>query len=242
MLFALGAAASWAFYILASARVGREFPKLDGLALAMTVGALHRAAVRDRGCRVPPCCGPSILALGAAVAVLSSTIPYAFELIALRRLPAAAFAILMSLAPATAALAGFVLLGQELTWLELVGIALVIAASIGAVRSSNRAAHDPLPSPDSSRGRLRGSQRQVLVHERDRHPALADAGRHALDRAGAHIARGEDPGAVVSSANGSRDGVHAPDRRGLRTGEHVAVRVARDARPAARRSRHPPRS
>ena len=40
VLFALGAAASWAFYILASARVGREFPKLDGLALAMTVGAV----------------------------------------------------------------------------------------------------------------------------------------------------------------------------------------------------------
>lgn len=79
-----------------------------------------------------------LVALGAKVAVLSSTIPYAFELIALRRLPAAAFAILMSLAPATAALAGYVLLGQHLTWLEVVGIALVILASIGAVRSSTR--------------------------------------------------------------------------------------------------------
>ena len=83
-----------------------------------------------------------LLALGAAVAVLSSTIPYALELIALRRLPAAAFAILMSLAPATAALAGFVLLGQHLAWLEVVGIALVILASIGAVRSSTRAARE----------------------------------------------------------------------------------------------------
>ena len=80
--------------------------------------------------------------------MLSSTIPYALELIALRRLPAAAFAILMSLAPATAALAGFLLLGQELAWLEILGIALVIAASIGAVRSSSRAAREtaePLP-------------------------------------------------------------------------------------------------
>jgi inner membrane transporter RhtA len=139
VIFALGAAASWAFYILASARVGREFPKLDGLALAMTVGALLALpfGIVDAGGALLRI---DLVALGAAVAVLSSTIPYALELFALRRLPAAAFAILMSLAPATAALAGFVLLGQHLTWLELVGIALVIVASIGAVRASTRAA------------------------------------------------------------------------------------------------------
>lgn len=141
VLFALGAAASWAFYILASARVGRAFPKLDGLALAMAVGAVISLpfGIVDAG---PALLQLQLVALGAAVAVLSSTIPYAFELIALRRLPASAFAILMSLAPATAALAGFVLLGQQLAWLELVGIGLVIAASIGAVRASARAARD----------------------------------------------------------------------------------------------------
>lgn len=139
VLFALGAAASWAFYILASARVGRDFPKLDGLALAMAVGAVLALpwGIVDAGAALLRW---EIIALGAAVAILSSTIPYAFELIALRRLPAAAFAILMSLAPATAALAGFVFLGQNLSWLEVAGIALVIAASIGAVRSSARAA------------------------------------------------------------------------------------------------------
>lgn len=141
VLFALGAAASWAFYILASARVGREFPRLDGLALAMAIGAVVMLplGIWDAGGALLRL---DLLALGAAVAVLSSTIPYALELIALRRLPAAAFAILMSLAPATAALAGFVLLGQRLAWLEMVGIALVIAASIGAVRSSARAARE----------------------------------------------------------------------------------------------------
>ncbi len=139
VLFALGAAASWAFYILASARVGREFPKLDGLALAMTVGALIALpfGIMDAGTALLRL---DLLALGAAVAILSSTIPYALELIALRRLPAAAFAILMSLAPATAAIAGYVILGQELSWLELLGIALVITASIGAVRASTVAA------------------------------------------------------------------------------------------------------
>lgn len=141
VLFALGAAASWAFYILASARVGSAFPKLDGLALAMTVGALVALpfGIADAGTGLLRI---EIVALGVAVAVLSSTIPYAFELIALRRLPAAAFAILMSLAPATAAIAGFVFLGQHLSWLEIAGIALVIGASIGAVLSSARAARE----------------------------------------------------------------------------------------------------
>ena len=144
VLFALGAAASWAFYILASARVGREFPGLDGLALAMTAGALLALpfGILSAGSAL---LRPDLLALGAAVAVLSSTIPYALELIALRRLPAAVFAILMSLSPATAALAGWLLLGQQLAWLELIGIALVITASIGAVRSSNRAAARSAP-------------------------------------------------------------------------------------------------
>jgi inner membrane transporter RhtA len=139
VLFALGAAASWAFYILASARVGREFPRLDGLAIAMAVGALIALpfGIADAGVAL---LRVDLLALGAAVAVLSSTIPYAFELIALRRLPAAVFAVLMSLAPATATLAGFVFLGQRLSWLELAGVGLVIAASIGAVLSSARAA------------------------------------------------------------------------------------------------------
>ena len=137
----VGAAGSWAFYILASARVGRAFPKLEGLALAMTIGALIAVpfGVADAGVALLRI---EVVALGAAVAVLSSTIPYALELVALRRLPAAVFAILMSLAPATAALAGFIFLGQHMTWLEILGIALVIAASIGAVRSSALAARE----------------------------------------------------------------------------------------------------
>jgi len=138
VLFALGAAASWAFYIVSSARVGRAFPKLDGLALAMAVGAVISlpVGIADAG---PALLRPEILGLGAAVAVLSSTIPYALELLALRRLPASAFAVMMSLAPATAAIAGWLLLGQDLIWLEMLGIGLVIAASIGAVLAAARA-------------------------------------------------------------------------------------------------------
>lgn len=150
VVFALGAAVSWALYILASARVGREFPRLDGLALAMAVGAVIVLpfGIWQAGSAL---LRVDILALGAAVALLSSTIPYALELVALRRLPASAFAILMSLGPATASIAGFLLLGQHLSWLEIVGIALVIAASIGAVLAAARrgaAARHPGPDAD----------------------------------------------------------------------------------------------
>lgn len=137
--FALGAAASWALYILASSRAGAAFPRLDGLAIAMVVGAVLSLpfGLADAGAAL---LRPEILGLGAAVALLSSTLPYAFELVALRRLPAAAFAILMSLAPAVATLAGWALLGQHLAGLEVLGVALVVVASIGAVRAAGRRA------------------------------------------------------------------------------------------------------
>jgi inner membrane transporter RhtA len=132
VLFALGAAASWAGYILASARVGRDFTGLDGLALAMAFGALLSLpfGIADAGSALLRI---DLIALGAAVAVLSSTIPYALEMLALRRLAPAVFGILMSLGPAIASLAGFVLLGQHLSALEIAGIALVVVASAGAV-------------------------------------------------------------------------------------------------------------
>ena len=135
VLFAFGAGAAWAGYILLSARTGQHFPRFDGLAIAMTVGAL---AALPFGITVTGAAlfHPQILLLGAAVALLSSTLPYAFELLALRRLPAATFAILMSLAPAIATLAGLVILHQRFTAVGAVAIGLVIVASIGAVRSA----------------------------------------------------------------------------------------------------------
>jgi inner membrane transporter RhtA len=80
---------------------------------------------------------PVVLLLGLAVAMLSSAIPYALELLALRRLAAASFSILMSLAPAIAALAGALVLGQGLTLISSIAILLVVVASAGAVRSAS---------------------------------------------------------------------------------------------------------
>ncbi|WP_326753344.1 EamA family transporter [Streptomyces hirsutus] len=132
--FALGAGVMWAAYIVFSARTGRRFPQADGLALAMGVAALVflPLGIAESGTKL---LDPTTLALGAAVAVLSSVLPYTLELLALRRLPASTFAILMSLEPAIAAAAGFLILSQALTLTESAAIALVIAASMGAVRT-----------------------------------------------------------------------------------------------------------
>jgi inner membrane transporter RhtA len=132
--FALGAGAMWAAYIVFSARAGRRFPQADGLALAMAVGALLflPLGIAESGTKLAD---PVTLGLGAAVALLSSVLPYTLELLALRRLPASTFAILMSLEPALAATAGFLILDQALSATEAAAIALVVAASMGAVRT-----------------------------------------------------------------------------------------------------------
>ncbi|MFH9606052.1 EamA family transporter [Streptomyces sp. NPDC017448] len=132
--FALGAGAMWAAYIVFSARTGRRFPQADGLALAMVVAAVLSLplGVMESGAKLTV---PSTVALGAAVAVLSSVLPYTLELMALRRLPAPTFAVMMSLEPAIAAGAGFLILDQALSTTDALAIALVIGASIGAVRS-----------------------------------------------------------------------------------------------------------
>ncbi|GLW90632.1 membrane protein [Actinokineospora globicatena] len=136
--FALGAAALWAAYILLSARTGSHFPKADGLALAMGVAATLALpiGIADAGSSL---LDPVTLGLGALVALLSSVVPYTLELLALRKLPSSTFAILVSLTPAVAATAGYLVLGQSLNAADLIAIALVVTASAGAVRSSRPA-------------------------------------------------------------------------------------------------------
>jgi inner membrane transporter RhtA len=138
---ALFAGCLWAAYILLSARVGQVFPGGSGLALAMVVAAvlLCPVGVADAGADLFV---PWILAAGAAVAILSSAIPYSLELEALRRIPPGVFGVLMSLEPAVAALAGFVVLGEELVARELVAILLVVAASAGAASGAKVAPRD----------------------------------------------------------------------------------------------------
>lgn len=130
VLLAALAAACWACYILLSRRMGRQGSGLAGLTLATAFGALIMIGPGFLAAGTA-LWKPSTLAVGVAVGVLSSAIPYSLDLLALRHLPTAVFGVLTSLNPAVAALAGFVVLHQKLPPVELAGIALVMAASAG---------------------------------------------------------------------------------------------------------------
>ena len=129
---ALLAGGFWAAYIVLAARVGRGFSGGQGLALAMAVAAVVLVPVGVAG-GGGALGHPGLLAVGLAVAVLSSAIPYSLELEALRRLQRGTFGVLMSLEPAVAALVGLAVLGQDLSATEVAAIALVVAASAGAL-------------------------------------------------------------------------------------------------------------
>jgi inner membrane transporter RhtA len=137
--FALLAGCFWAAYIVLSARVGRGFSGGHGLALAMAVAAIVLLPVGVAG-GGGALGRPGLLATGLAVAVLSSAIPYSLELEALRRLPKGTFGVLMSLEPAVAALVGLAALGQDLSATEVVAVALVVAASAGALGTAQASA------------------------------------------------------------------------------------------------------
>ncbi|MGZ4450474.1 MAG: EamA family transporter [Nocardioides sp.] len=141
--FAVLAGAAWAAYILLSAETGRRWPGLDGLAVASVVATvlLTPVALHHGGGRLDD---GRLLALGAAVGLLSSVIPYSCELVALRSIRPATFGVLMSLEPAAAALAGIVVLGELLGAVQWLAMACVVAASVGATRSG-RTLREPVP-------------------------------------------------------------------------------------------------
>src|SRR4029078_13708190 len=136
LLLILAAGASWAFYIVLAQRATRIFDGSTGLALAAAVAWLMPLAPALSETRPGDLLAPGALAVGLAIAVLSSVIPYSLESESLRRMPANVFGVLMSLEPAVAALAGFVVLGQHLSARDLVAIGLVICARGGGTRAS----------------------------------------------------------------------------------------------------------
>ncbi len=135
IVLALTAAAFWAAYILLSARVGSRHQGLAPLALALSFSALLLlpVGVATGGTDLLL---PAVLATGLAVGLLSSAIPYGLELEALRRISSSVFGVLMSLEPAVAALVGFVGLSQGLSATDVLAIAMVVAASLGALRGA----------------------------------------------------------------------------------------------------------
>jgi inner membrane transporter RhtA len=142
VLYALGAAVGWGCYILLTQRVGDEVAGLSGLAVSMPVAAL--TATIAVGPAVLPNVTVDLLVVGIGLAVLLPMVPFALEMLALRRLTAAAFGTLMSLEPAFAMIVGLIMLRQVPAPWGVIGMCFVVAAGVGAARTGARSA--PVPA------------------------------------------------------------------------------------------------
>jgi inner membrane transporter RhtA len=136
VLFAFGAGTGWAIYIVLTKKIGASFKGLEGLSMSLMVAAVVATPLGFSGA-VPKLDAYGLIEM-AGLAVLVPLLPYTLELIALRRMPTASFGILMSLEPAIAAVAGFIILAQPMTLLQMAGTALVVAASAGATFSARQ--------------------------------------------------------------------------------------------------------
>ena len=143
VLFALGAGACWALYIVfgqrAGGHLGTQTVALGSIISAVLVvpfGLLHAG---------PIVFSRQVLLSGLAVAVLSTALPYTLEMFALTRMPTRTFGVLMSLEPAVGALSGLLLLGERLTRAQSAAILLVMAASAGATITAHRSVPAPVP-------------------------------------------------------------------------------------------------
>ncbi len=135
-ILALFAGACWGLYIILGEKLGSVTPGALGLTIAMSVGGLLLTPVEITQVQSWTNILPA-LPFAIAIAVLSSIIPYSFEIEALRRLPPKVFGILMSIEPAFAAVIGYLVLGEQLTLWQCVAIGAVMTASFGAARSAS---------------------------------------------------------------------------------------------------------
>lgn len=131
LVLSLSAATFWALYILLAKRaVGGHDPlgvttlMLAGSAIILTP-VLLATGIKVGG-------HGHAIALGALVALMSSALPYFLEMVALRRVRASTYGVLLSIEPAAAAVAGFVVLSQRLSLVEIGAMAAVMAAAAGA--------------------------------------------------------------------------------------------------------------
>jgi inner membrane transporter RhtA len=169
--FALGAAACWAAYILLTQKMGDALSGIGGLAISMPVAAV--VATLLVGHEVVARLTPQLLLYGLGLAVLLPVVPFALEMLALRRLTTGAFGTLMALEPGFALVIGFAALGQVPGPVAVLGVGLVVTAGVGAERSGARTPSGSVERSDHpSRGPV----------EDPAYAAPEPAGRSAADR------------------------------------------------------------
>jgi inner membrane transporter RhtA len=143
--YALGAALMWGTYIVFGKRVGHlhagqsvSLGLLMAAAVVVPVGAVHAGAAL---------LSPAVWGVGLVVAVMSSAIPISLEMMALKRLPKAAFGIMLSMEPAVAALLAMALLQEHLTADQWLAIGLIVSASMGTAITAGKRAAPAQPQP-----------------------------------------------------------------------------------------------
>ena len=138
VMLALAAGACWAGYILFGKKTNTQSSGGITVALGMTVAALVLVPVGavTQGMAL---LSWDVLPLGFLVGILSSAIPYSLEMVALRNMTSQNFSVFMSMEPAIAALAGFLILAELLTLWQWLAIGLVIVASLGSSLTSSQA-------------------------------------------------------------------------------------------------------
>jgi inner membrane transporter RhtA len=164
VVFALAAAAGLALYIVFGKQVGQRVDGLGGLAAALLVTAVVQApfGVADGGADL---LSGSVLAVCAAAGVLSTVIPFSFELIALRTLAIGVFGLLLAFEPAIAALAGFLVRDQGLTAAQIAGIALIVIAGAGVMGPGRLRGRRALPEDAAADPRIAALARVPLFDD-----------------------------------------------------------------------------
>ena len=142
VMLAFGAGACWAAYIVFGQRAstgGGAHTAALGVSLAALI--ILPLGIASAGTALIQ---PAILPMALGVALLSSAIPYAIDMLVLPHLPARTYGILMSAEPALAAMSGFVILSEHLSLLQTAGIVAIVLASIGATMTISRNAAPPV--------------------------------------------------------------------------------------------------
>ena len=146
VLFALGAGACWALYIVFGQKAGADNgPQAVAIGSVIAAIIVVPIGVAEAGARL---FSVAALPYGLAIALLSSALPYTLEMVALTRLPARTFGILMSIEPAFGALAGWVMLHEQLSAVQWTAIAMIILASVGTSWTATAQRPSPVPMPD----------------------------------------------------------------------------------------------
>ena len=186
LVFAVLAAVGWGAYILLTQLVGDRFSGIQGLSLAIPISAVTAAifgvpqAAAHLGWGLRPVAAglAHVLPEAAGLALLLPVLPYAFEMLALRRMTSAAFGTLMALEPAISVVLGLVVLHQQPSAVQIIGILLVVLAGAAAQRGGRRPPPGSGPDEEPAELSLAG------LAPAESQPAGPDAGGVAVDAGG----------------------------------------------------------